>query len=179
MVLPESVKGIIPLSPGASASGNGKVPWRLVEAVVDRSIADNWHHAKIEWELVSVCFSDPDEPGTCLCGHTPIIELCLLCNRENGNTAVVGNHCVRRFLDLPSEAIFRGLRRIARDPQRALGSAAIQFADRRGWLSPWERKFLLDTTNKRRLSTKVLAKRVEINAKVLRLVGQEGAHARS
>lgn len=39
-----------------------------------------------------------DEPDTCLCGHSPIIEICVLTNILNGKVAEVGNRCGKRFL---------------------------------------------------------------------------------
>src|SRR5262245_49233660 len=93
-----------PPRPGA------KPPRRLVEEIIALSIADTWGEARGEWTLSDVYFTDT--PGRCLCGH-PITEHCLLVNHLNGNEAVVGNHCVKRFLDIPSEPIFAGLRRIA------------------------------------------------------------------
>jgi hypothetical protein len=171
MKVPESDSGIIPRNRGAAASGNGHAPFRLAEEIVNRSVAESWHDARIEWELESVFVSKLDEPGTCLCGHYPIREHCVLRNRENDNVVVVGNCCVRRFLDMPSERVFRGLRRIVRDVEAALGPATVEFAHGRGWINDWERSFLLDTARKQRPSARVLAKRAEINAKVLACTG--------
>jgi hypothetical protein len=147
-------------------------PWRLVDEIIARSGADDWHEARREWELDHVFMLDADECGTCLCGHTPIRECCVLANRHNGAEVIVGNCCVKRFMQLPSEAIFAGLRRIAEDPRKAPGTALVEFATGRGWLSVYEQGFLRDTARRRSPSAKVLAIRQQVNAKLLRLAGR-------
>jgi hypothetical protein len=156
-------------------------PYRLVEEIVALSLAKSWGEAKREWVLSHVFFAE--SPGVCLCGKHPIIEHCVVCNRENGNTAVVGNHCVRRFIGLRSERIFAGLRRIASDRGARLDDAAVEYAYAKGWISDWEYEFYRDTPRGRRLSPKQRAKRVEINGKVLDRARnqaadeEEGCHA--
>lgn len=150
--------------------GGPTAPWRLTSEILALSVAAHWADARAEWELAEVYFQQ-DPPGICLCGHIPIVEHCLLVNRLNGNEAVVGNHCVKRFLDIPSGPIFAGLRRIARNTGTALNEAVIEHAYAHGWINNWERAFYLDTMRRRKLSRKQCAKRVEINSRVLALVG--------
>jgi hypothetical protein len=141
--------------------------YRLVERIIALSVAGAWHQAKQEWEIARIFFADSDAPGTCLCGHSPIIEHCVLRNRLNGKIAVVGNVCVTKFLGLFSEKLFSALRRVARNPEAALNAETIHHAYARGWITPWEKSFYLDTWEKRRLSARQRAKRVEINCRVL------------
>jgi len=153
-------------------------PYRLVEEIVSRSIANTWQEAKREWELTCIYFAD--RPGTCLCGHSPILELCVLRNRENGNEAVVGNACVTRFMGLPSDRLFASLKRIATDKTSALNAAMIAYAHDKGWLTEWEKKFCLNTMkwSGRNLSAKQMAIRVKINETILRLaLRTEASHA--
>jgi hypothetical protein len=145
---------------------DGRAGDLLAREIIARSVADNWPLARREWDLADVYFCR-DPLGTCLCTHFPIVEHCLLVNRENGNRAVVGNVCVHRFFGLPSEAIFKGLRRIAGDQTRSMGEAAVEHAHQHGWMNDWERSFYLDTCCKRRLSPRQLAKREQINLQVL------------
>src|SRR5262249_40690092 len=126
-----------------------------------------------EWSLSHVYFAGPDEPGSCLCSHYPIIEHCVLHNRENGNTAVVGNVCVTRFLGINSEAVFAGLRRVTRDVKAGMSGGAVEYAYSKGWINDWERRFYLDTLRKRQLSPKQRAKRAQVNGKVLSRVTRE------
>jgi hypothetical protein len=150
-------------------AGETKAPYRLIEEIVVRSVAGNWHEAKNEWLLSNCYLAPPEQLGTCACGHFPIREHCVLVNRKNGNWIVVGNCCVRRFIGQGSENIFKSLRRIARDNTKVLGKDAVDHAYRAGWLSHWEHQFCLSTHGKRGLSARQLAIRVEINRKVLRL----------
>jgi hypothetical protein len=91
----------------------------------------------------------------------------VLQNRINDHRAIVGNVCVKRFLGLPSEAIFAGLRRIARDPERALTAEAVEYAHSQRWINDWEKDFSHNTRRKGRLSERQLAKRLEINNRIL------------
>ena len=139
--------------------------FQLFDAIVARSVADNWEEAKREWDLVEIYRED--EPLTCLCGHTPIIEICILRNRLNASSAIVGNVCVNRFLGIESEQIFAGLRRIQNEPAKGLNAPATLYAFEKGWISNWEKDFSLDTNKKRKLSDRQEEKRREINRRVL------------
>jgi len=141
-----------------------------------RSVATDWHDARREWDLSSIFFTGPDEPGTCLCGHFPIREHCVLANRVNGNLAVVGNVCVKRFLGIDSEELFAAFRRIIRNHEAALSERAIDYAYERGWIAEWERDFSLNTCRKHRgkLTARQLTKRVEINAKIIGRLTERG-----
>jgi hypothetical protein len=139
--------------------------FRLFREIIALSVAKTWEEAKREWGLVDI--HREDEPLTCLCGHTPIIEICLLRNRRNNNSAIVGNVCVNKFLAIESELIFAGLRRIAEDSTKALNGAATIHAHEKGWITDWEKTFSLDTVRKRKLSEKQQRKRAEINQRVL------------
>jgi hypothetical protein len=140
--------------------------FKLSAEIVARSQSVAWDHAKREWSLVNVY--EAEEPKTCLCGHTPIVEICVLHNSVNGNHAEVGNCCVKKFMCIASHRIFDGIKRVRRDPAAALNEAAIDHASARGWITKWEENFLLDTKRKRVLSHKQAATRVLINQKVLR-----------
>lgn len=139
--------------------------YRLTQEIIHRSQAKTWDEAKLEWQLVEVY--QQEEPDTCLCGHFPINEICVLRNKRNQHTIEVGNICVKKFLGLPSEKIFQALRRIAKDESKALNAEAIQHAYERGWINDWEKQFYFDTMRKRRLSDKQLAMRKQINHLVL------------
>jgi hypothetical protein len=151
--------------PGTNGhAGTGGAPFRLTERIVARSVARTWDLAKREWDLAEVYF---EQGGTCLCGHHPITERCVLNNRLNGRVAIVGNCCVRRFLGLPSEPLFAGLRRVMKNKEAALTSEVIEYAHERGWIDDWQRAFYLDTRERRWISPKQRAKRVEINERVV------------
>ncbi|MCE7517177.1 hypothetical protein LZG37_03425 [Halomonas titanicae] len=137
--------------------------YRLTSEIISRSVSDIWDAAKLEWALSAVY--EAEEPETCLCGHFPIIELCILHNPSNGNYATVGNCCVKKFLGLNSEKIFQAIKRVRKDSERALNAEAIEHGFNRGWINQWERDFYISTMRKRKLYPKQLAKRIQVNEK--------------
>jgi hypothetical protein len=78
----------------------------------------------------------------------------------------VGNVCVKRFLGLPSDRIFRGVKRVTEDPNRAPTAEAIDYARRKGWINEWEKEFSFNTLRKRNLSLKQAKTRREINRRI-------------
>lgn len=141
-----------------------KTPYKLYRRIIELSTTQDWDKAKMEWELVEVLHSDT--PQTCLCGHSPILELCIIRNFVNQNRATVGNCCVRKFVDKARKAL-DAFGRIATDANKALNPEAIQYAYERGWMSEWERDFYLNTHRKRKLTFKQASKRWQINIAVL------------
>jgi hypothetical protein len=139
--------------------------YRLSERIIALSIADQWPVARAEWDLFEVYFAD--EPETCLCSNFPILEVCVLRNRNNGNRAEVGNVCVNKFLGLPSKIIFDGIKRVSKDRDKALNDSAAHYAFRQKWVTEWEFNFLVNTSRQRSLSAKQQNKRVQINERVL------------
>ncbi len=140
----------------------------LVRQITARSVSDIWEAARDEWELDHIYVTEPDDPGTCLCTHYPILEHCVLANKLNGQSAIVGNVCVKNFMGLPSDLLFRGIARISEDRSRAANYELVRHAYRKNWLNDWEYHFCFGTRHKRKLSWKQEAKRIQINSKILR-----------
>lgn len=140
--------------------------YKLTTEIIDRSQSNNWDAARLEWLLQEVFESD--DPDTCLCGHFPINEICILRNRVNGNQVVVGNCCVKKFIGLPSDKLFQAVKRIRKDLENSLNADAIQHAYEKGWITQWEADFYFDIMRKRILSPKQKAIKIRINEKVLR-----------
>lgn len=145
--------------------------FKLAAEIIALSNADSWELAKIEWVLDSIYFSE--EPEACLCGHFPIIELCELKNTKNGNSATVGNCCVKKFLGLPSDKIFQAVKRIRVDSDKNLNGETIELAYSKGWINEWEYKFYGDVFAKRNFSDKQLAKKKQINEKILKRMSKQ------
>lgn len=139
--------------------------YKLTGEILARSNAAVWDTAKLEWALNHVY--EADEAETCLCGHFPIIEICELRNKVNGNGAIVGNCCVKKFIGLPSDLIFQAVKRVRKDIEKSLNAQAIQHAWEKGWINEWEYKFSLDTMRKRNLSSKQMLTRTKVNQKML------------
>jgi hypothetical protein len=139
--------------------------YTLSQKIIELSRSRNWHEAKQEWVLQYIYISD--EPGTCLCGHFPIIEMCVLQNRYNGITVTVGNHCVNKFMGLPSDTIFQSVKRVQDDITRSFGVDTLNLALSHDWINEWEYGFCKRLQKKRKLSVKQLNKKLEINNKIL------------
>lgn len=142
--------------------------FQLTREILARSTTNTWDAAKLEWVLYEVFESD--EPETCLCGHYPIIENCVLRNKTNGIFATVGNCCVKKFIGLPSDLIFQAVKRVRSDLSKSLNAEAIAYARDRDWINDWEQDFYFRIMRKRNLSEKQANKKRQINEKfVLRM----------
>ena len=139
--------------------------YKLTQEIIQLSQSKVWDFAKLEWVLDEIY--EADEPETCLCGHSPIIEICNLRNKINGQFATVGNCCVKKFIGLPSDLIFQAVKRVRKDKQKSLNAEAIQHAFQKKWINEWEYKFSIDTMRKRSLTGKQLQTRMNINEKML------------
>ena len=54
--------------------------YKLFSEIINLSVAKKWEEAKKEWELDHIYSAD--EAQTCLCGHHPIIEICVIKNKN-------------------------------------------------------------------------------------------------
>lgn len=111
--------------------------WRLPTEIIALSRAKTWQVVVKEWQLDYIERLEPGEdPGSCLCGHTPIIELCHIRNTITDNTAIVGNHCIRKFekedsahevfKDIPK--IFRSVNKLLKDESATASKALLDYA---------------------------------------------------
>ncbi|MCG4452477.1 hypothetical protein LJY18_04050 [Pseudomonas sp. MMS21-TM103] len=139
--------------------------YKLTEEILKRSQAQILDIAKLEWSLYQIY--EAEEPETCLCGHFPIIEICTLHNKLNGQFATVGNCCVKKLIGLPSDLIFQAVKRVRKDNQKSLNAEAIKHAHEKGWINDWEYNFSIDTMRKRVLTGKQLQTRMKVNEKML------------
>ncbi len=133
----------------------------LKKEITALSVATSWDEVLTEWRIDSI--EDSDDPKTCLCSHTPILELCFLINVINRNKALVGNVCVNNFLGMNSEPLFAAYRIIARDSEKATRPILIQYARDHSLINDWEFSFLMSIASKRSLTVKQMKKRVEVN----------------
>jgi len=143
--------------------------YKLASEIIKLSTARNWPAAKLEWKLEEVYESD--ELDACLCGH-PIREICVIRNRVNGSTAVVGNSCVKKFLDLASDPIFRAVKRVRTDNTKSVNVETLVHALERNWINQWEFDFYKDIMYKRILTEKRQAIKLQINQKILSRIGR-------
>jgi len=144
--------------------------YKLVTALLALSQSQVWWQAKLEWEFVTVYKGKGKD--SCLCGHTPIVELCKLRNRLNNNTAIVGNCCVKRFLNLQTDLIFDAVNRIEIDPIKSVNLRTLNQAISDAWITEWEYDFYKKILRKqsRKLSPKQASIKMEVNRKILRRI---------
>jgi hypothetical protein len=152
--------------------------WHLPERIEALSTT-RWPQAAAEWRLRSITMLDPgDESASCLCGHTPIRELCRIQNRINQNETIVGNHCIQQFSkDSEGESVFSAIPRIFQACQRILEDVShsanpelIEHAHRKGVFNDWEAQFYNDTWRKRSLSASQEAIKTKLNTRLIHLV---------
>ena len=138
--------------------------YRLSQEIIERSAAKTWDKAKLEWSLERIYESSYK---TCLCGHNPISEICVLRNSTNADVVEVGNCCVEKFMEISTNKLFAALKKIAKDIKKAVNAEVIQLAYEQKYISSWDRDFYLDTFRKRKLSAKQQTQRERINGILL------------
>lgn len=143
--------------------------FKLFSEIIALSAEKTWDRAKLEWDLDSVYVAD--EPETCLCGKHPIINACVLNNRINGISAIVGNCCVKKF-DLPSNKIFDAIKRISKDEKKSLNTETLQHALQKRWIRERDFGFYQNVMNRPAvaLNQKQIKWKIDINRKVLRAI---------
>ena len=143
------------------ASGGG---YRLFEGITSLSTITDWEEAKKEWYLAHIEIASPEEVADneyqCLCGHKHLKELCYIKNRKNGKEVLVGNCCVKRFLNLESDKIFQAVKR------GKVNHTTVEYAFEHGIITEWERGFLRSTIRKRKLSFKQSAVLTRLQKKI-------------
>jgi len=142
-----------------------KNEFQLMERIVEMSVADSFQEAKLEWFLKAIYKGD----DTCLCGHSPINNLCVLHNKKNGNETIVGSSCVQKFIGIDTQKLFASYALIVKDEKSYLDEKFIEYLFEHEIITEWERGFLLSTCRKKFewLSEKQQAMRVKINKKVI------------
>lgn len=139
---------------------------RLKAHILPLSVSDNFRVARQEWKLVDIEIRE--EGGRCPCGQR-IVEHCHLKNGLNGNETHVGNVCVQKFLEINTEGLFEGLRRIAINDNANPSDALIDHAFRSGYLYGIdEYLFMKEVRSRRKLSPKQARWRQKINGRILR-----------
>ena len=137
----------------------------LSQEIIKLSESDSWDMAKDEWTLDTI--EQSSQPSSCLCGHAPIKELCHIRNQKNGNTTIVGNCCVNKFMGIKSNKLFECLKRVQKDIKASFNADFINNAHKQGIINDWEQKFYIDIWRKHNLSQKQMDVKVKINKKLI------------
>jgi hypothetical protein len=139
---------------------------QLMAGIIELSVSKIWGVAKLEWDLDYIFWN---HDGTnCLCGHYPIKEVCVLLNNLNGNTAIVGNVCVNRFVGIASNKLFDGINKIRKRIDKAANYETIGYVFNKKWINSNSYSFYCNTLLKRKLSPKQMLWRISINRTILR-----------
>ena len=141
--------------------------FQLFAEIVSLSQAPKWEQARLEWELEEISFGSGGD--SCLCGHYPIVELCKLRNKINNNIAIIGNCCVKKFIKLPSDKIFKSIKRVKKDNNKSFNNEAIEYAKSNKWINDWEYGFYKNIMKKLSLTEKQVNTKLSINMRILLL----------
>lgn len=139
--------------------------FKLASEILKLSNGTTWDAAKLEWHLIEIFESEVGD--VCLCGHSPIKELCVIQNTITKVQVTVGNCCVNKFIGISSGKIFQSLKKIRKDTGKSINAESVQYAFDHNVINDWERKFYLDIMRKKLLTDKQLAKKININKKFL------------
>jgi len=138
---------------------------KLQQRIVELSESKVFGTARIEWEVSGVYeIEQEEELETCLCGYPQIRHVCEIRNKQNGNTAIVGNSCVSRFLGPHNRAITEAVARIIKDQTRPLNAAVLDFLHERKVISPCDYEASIRSTRKRKLTTSLRELRTRVNS---------------
>lgn len=146
--------------------------YKLTEEIIALSNSDHWESAKREWDFVYAFMSE--EFQTCLCGHYPIKEICVLKNSINNNETEVGNCCVNKFLGIENaNKIFSSVKRIKEDISRSMSPEVLDYLFEKGAITQFEYDFYTDVIRKRNFSAKQLEIKKRINHKLIAFTSYE------
>lgn len=140
--------------------------YKLIEEIMKRSVSDNWNQAKLEW-FFEYAYQD-ENFQTCLCGHNPIKNICVIKNTKNDDITEVGNCCVTKFMGIDDgKKIFGSISNLKKDILKSINPEVIQYLYDKKVIDDFEFKFYLNIHRKRILSTKQKDIKLRINKKFL------------
>ena len=145
---------------------------KLITEIINLSNNKYWNDAKLEWSCVDV---DLNTEGICLCGHH-LSNLYHIKNKLNGNKAIVGSSCVKKFEnnDMDNYLSFINEYQKLINKQKKNGieqSLPISLINKMyqyGRLNEIEYKFYKDIYKKLTLSDKQNQWKIRINNKISR-----------
>ena len=144
----------------------------LTNEIIKLSVSDYWDNAKLEWNFEYAYQSE--EKQTCLCGHNPIINICVIKNTQNKNETEVGNCCINKFLGIDKgNKIFDSIKRLKDDLSKSMSAEVLEYLNDKKVITQFEYDFYTDTLRKRNFSDKQLEIRERINQKFLDFTSYE------
>ena len=140
--------------------------FKLMSEIIARSKNKTWQEAVKEWYLVSL--KVVDEPQTCICGHFPIKQLCIIEHDNTGEQLTLGNHCITHFLGLPVNKLRSSVKRVTDDITKSFTKDIVDTAWKEFWIDDWEYDFYKNIIRKRKLSPHQMQKKVKANVAILK-----------
>jgi hypothetical protein len=125
--------------------------YKLPESIIAMSEADNWDEAKLEWSLSYIEYAEDSEVAegaySCLCGKEHLRELCYIVNKYNGKKALVGNKCIKKFMEHieDMDSVFYAIK------NKKLNKDIIEYARKRDIITEKQYAFLCKWSRKRNL----------------------------
>jgi hypothetical protein len=125
--------------------------FRLPEAIIEMSEANTWDEAKLEWSLSYIEYAEDIEVAdgaySCLCGQEHLRELCYISNKYNGRLALVGNKCIKKFMEHieDMDSVFYAIK------NKKLNKDIIEYAKKHDIISDKQYAFLCRWARKRNL----------------------------
>ena len=150
--------------------------YQLIDEIIELSESKHWETAKLEWEFEKIYLSDT--PQTCLCGHFPIVNICVIRNRKNHYQTEVGNCCINKFLDIDNgNKILISIKRLKTDDSKSMSPEALFYLYDKNVISQNEYDIYSDIQRKRNLSVKQLDLKKRINKKLINFTSYEASSA--
>ncbi|MBF4487735.1 hypothetical protein [Flavobacterium sp. CSZ] len=146
--------------------------FKLTTEIIELSTAGIWQQAKLEWDFHLAYYSN--EKLTCLCGHFPIRNICVIRNRTNKVETEVGNCCIKKFLGIADgDKIFNSIKKLKEDISKSINAETLEYLRERGAVNDYEYDFYKDIWRKRNLSNKQNNLKIKINEKFLKFTSYQ------
>lgn len=146
--------------------------YKLIEEIISLSDSTTWDFAKLEWAFEFAYYAE--DLQTCLCGHYPIKNICVIRNKRNSNQTEVGNCCINKFLGIEDgNKIFTSIKKLKDDISKSMSAEVVDYIYSKKGISDFEYKFYKDIHRKRNLSLKQLEIKNRINNKFLAFTSYE------
>lgn len=146
--------------------------YKLTEEIISLSESKQWDLAKSEWGFEFAYYAE--ELQSCLCGHYPIRNICVIKNRINLAVTEVGNCCINKFLGIDAgNKIFFSIKKLREDITSSISAEVIEYFYRKRGMTEFDYKFYKSIFRKRRLSPKQLEIKKNINSKFLSFTSYE------
>jgi len=146
--------------------------FKLIDDIIALSVSKFWESAKNEWNFEYAYYSEISQ--TCLCGHYPINNICVIRNTKNNNSTEIGNCCINKFLGIENgNKIFTSILRLKDDLAKSMSEEVVDYLKSKKIITDFEYDFYTNTLRKRILSEKQLDIKKRINQKLLDFTSYE------